>query len=186
MWSAGTYLGRWRPVPRLDPTPAVQARRSRRRKGGLRRFVRRPAKPQKRRIVRFYRVPRERHHDAFCKAPDPVRRPRLVLDPSFFLIDGGDIGARMACLSSFYRFLIRMDIVASNPCDALERPRIDPSSPKGLGAEEIRRRLDAIPETKSGLRDSAIVLTLTLTGRRRTEMLSLTRGDLSEEGGAVY
>jgi len=28
------------------------------------------------------------------------------------------IGARLACLSSFYRFLIRMDIVSSNPCDA--------------------------------------------------------------------
>jgi site-specific recombinase XerD len=29
------------------------------------------------------------------------------------------IGARMACLSSFYRFLQRMDIVLSNPCDKL-------------------------------------------------------------------
>ena len=79
-----------------------------------------------------------------------------------------------------------MDIVSSNPCDALERPRIEPSPPSGLSAEEIRRLLDAIPKTKAGLRDSAIVLTLTLTGRRRTEVLSLTRGDLSEDGGAVY
>ncbi len=34
------------------------------------------------------------------------------------------IGARIACLSSFYRFLIRMDIVASNPCERLERPKV--------------------------------------------------------------
>src|SRR6266568_4429122 len=34
------------------------------------------------------------------------------------------IGARLACLSSFYHFLIRMNAVASNPCDALERPRV--------------------------------------------------------------
>ena len=34
------------------------------------------------------------------------------------------VGARIACLSSFYRFLIRMEIVAANPCDALERPKI--------------------------------------------------------------
>lgn len=33
------------------------------------------------------------------------------------------VGARIACLSSFYRFLIRMNVAASNPCDALERPR---------------------------------------------------------------
>ncbi len=31
------------------------------------------------------------------------------------------IGARLACLSSFYRFLIRMEIVAANPCDQIER-----------------------------------------------------------------
>ncbi|MBI5949976.1 MAG: site-specific integrase [Chloroflexi bacterium] len=34
------------------------------------------------------------------------------------------VGARIACLSSFYRFLIRMGMVASNPCDALERPKL--------------------------------------------------------------
>jgi len=33
------------------------------------------------------------------------------------------IGARIACLSSFYRFLIRMSLVSVNPCDQLERPR---------------------------------------------------------------
>src|SRR6202162_1995397 len=58
------------------------------------------------------------------------------------------IGARMACLSSFYRFLIRMEIVKANPCDALERPRIQASPPRGLSAEEIRRLLAAIPKTK--------------------------------------
>ncbi len=96
------------------------------------------------------------------------------------------IGARMACLSSFYRFLIRMEIVKSNPCDALERPRISASPPRGLSADEIRRLLAAIPETRSGLRDRAIVLTLALTGRRRTEVIDMKRGDLSEENGAVY
>ena len=96
------------------------------------------------------------------------------------------IGARMACLSSFFKFLIRMEIVSSNPCDALERPRISHSPPRGLSADEIRRLLAVIPETRSGLRDRAIVLTLTLTGRRRTEVLSLTRYDISQEGETAY
>ena len=42
------------------------------------------------------------------------------------------IGARLACLSSFYRFLIRMKVVASNPCDALERPRVVAARHAGL------------------------------------------------------
>jgi len=96
------------------------------------------------------------------------------------------IGARMACVSSFYRFLIRMGLVASNPCDQLERPRVSPSPPRGLTAEEIRRLLAAIPDTPVGQRDRAIVLTLTLTGRRRAEVLGLRRGDISCDNGTAY
>src|SRR5688572_2850181 len=36
------------------------------------------------------------------------------------------IGARIACLSSYFRFLIRMGLVTSNPCDKVERPRQSP------------------------------------------------------------
>ena len=96
------------------------------------------------------------------------------------------IGARLACLSSFYRFLIRMDAIASNPCDALERPKVTPSPPRGLTADDIRRVLAVIPETPVGLRDRAIVLTLTLTGRRRAEVLNMTAGDLSLEDDKVW
>ena len=48
------------------------------------------------------------------------------------------VGARIACLSSYFRFLIRMGIASSNPCDSLERPRTVPSVARGLSAEEVR------------------------------------------------
>ena len=96
------------------------------------------------------------------------------------------VGARLACLSSFYRFLIRMKIVSSNPCDEIERPRTSPSPPRGLSAEEIRRLLEAIPDSPTGLRDRAIILTLTLTGRRRSEVLNLRAGDVLQSGGLFY
>jgi site-specific recombinase XerD len=96
------------------------------------------------------------------------------------------IGARIACISSFYRFLIRMKIVSSNPCDAIERPRITPSPPRGLDAGEIRRLLAVIPPTPAGLRDRAIILTLALTGRRRAEVLNLRAGDMVQMGGLFY
>ena len=41
------------------------------------------------------------------------------------------VGARIACLSSFYKFLIRMEMVTANPCDKLERPRATPAPPGG-------------------------------------------------------
>jgi integrase/recombinase XerC len=96
------------------------------------------------------------------------------------------VGARIACLSSFYRFLIRMEMVTANPCDKLERPRATPAPPRGLVATDIQRLLAVIPDTSVGLRDRAIVLVLTLTGRRRSEVLGLKAGNLSPEGGAIY
>jgi integrase/recombinase XerC len=96
------------------------------------------------------------------------------------------IGARLACLSSFYRFLIRMETVTANPCDAIERPRVSVAPPRSLTADQIRQLLGVIPETPVGLRDRAIVLTLTLTGRRRAEVLNMTAGDLTIEDGTVW
>jgi site-specific recombinase XerC len=66
-----------------------------------------------------------------------------------------------------------MEVVAYNPCDALDRPRIVQSTPRGLSAEQIRSLLDVIPVTPVGLRDRAIILTLVLTCRRLAEVLGL-------------
>jgi site-specific recombinase XerD len=133
----------------------------------------------------------QRFFGTLGKSPDKVTRQEVFTfahneGPSGKEPSQVTIGARLACISSFYRFLIRMEIVSSNPCDQIERPRIQPSPPRGLSAEDIRRLLDAIPDTPSGLRDRAIVLTLTLTGRRRSEVLNLTAGDISQSGGLYY
>jgi site-specific recombinase XerC len=51
-------------------------------------------------------------------------------------------------------------------CDALERTRISPGVPRGRTGDDIRRLLAVLPDTPVGLRDRAIMLTLTFTGRR--------------------
>jgi integrase/recombinase XerC len=97
------------------------------------------------------------------------------------------VGARIACLSSFYRFLIRMGLVVSNPCDAVERPRSVQSVARGYSADEVRRLLAVVPaDTVTGRRDRAILLTLVLTGRRRAEVIGLRAGDLSLEGETCF
>jgi site-specific recombinase XerD len=96
------------------------------------------------------------------------------------------IGARIACLSSFYRFLIRMDIVQSNPCDKLQRPKVSPSPPRGLSADQVHQLLTVVPDSPVGLRDRAIILMLVLTGRRRAEVLGMKASDLSIEGDRTY
>ena len=46
--------------------------------------------------------------------------------------------------------------------------------------------LSVLPDTPVGSRDRAIILVLTLTGRRRTEVLSLKARDLSRDGDAIF
>jgi len=144
-----------------------------------------------RRTVEAYSATLQRFFGALGKPPDEVTSPDVFVfahgrGPSGKEPKAITIGARLACISSFFRFLIRMKIVSSNPCDEIERPRPSPAPPRGLSAEEIRRLLAVIPETPEGLRDRAIVLTLVLTGRRRSEILDLTTGNLSMDGGLFY
>src|SRR5207247_1324707 len=64
--------------------------------------------------------------------------------------------------------------------------KTSPPPPRGLSAEEIRSLLAAMPATPAGLRDRAIVITLALTGRRRTEVLNLKARDIVRAGGLFY
>ena len=125
------------------------------------------------------------------KPPDQVNATEIFsyahgLGPSGKKPSSVTINARIACLSSFFRFLIRMSLVSANPCDQLERPRATPAPPRGLTAADIKKLLDVIPGSPKGLRDRAIILTLTLTGRRRDEVLNLTAKDLIQEDEAIY
>lgn len=96
------------------------------------------------------------------------------------------IGARIACLSSYFRFLIRMGMVTSNPCDLVERPRQSPSPARGYSADEVRRLLEVLPDTVQGRRDRAILLVFILTGRRRSEVMDLQASDITIEDSTVY
>jgi len=96
------------------------------------------------------------------------------------------IGARIACLSSYFRFLIRMGLVQSNPCDLVERPNASPSPARGLSADEVKRLLEVVPDTIRGRRDRAILLVFILTGRRRCEVMGMTAGDIEIEDSTVF
>jgi integrase len=125
------------------------------------------------------------------KAPDKVTVQEVFVWAHGKGVSGKDpspvtVGARMACLSSFFRFLQRMDIVHTNPCDKLERPRTATPPARGLSADEVRRLLAVIPDTPQGLRDRAIILTLVLTGRRRAEVFRMAAGDLSFEDDVCF
>ena len=96
------------------------------------------------------------------------------------------VGARLSCISSFFKFLIRLDLLKANPCDPVERPKPRPGAPSGLSASQVQSLLEVIPDAVKGRRDFAIVLTLVLTGRRRSEVINLTAGDVSFDDSAAF
>src|SRR3972149_26847 len=125
------------------------------------------------------------------RTPDQVRSADVLayahgIGQSGRTPSSATVGARIACVSSFYRFGIRMGILTANPCDALERPRTVPSAARGYSADEFRGLLPVVPDTVRGRRDRAILLVLVLTGRRRAEVMSLRAGDLSLEGETAF
>ncbi len=118
------------------------------------------------------------------KAPDQITSPDVFTWAHGVGLSGREpsavtINARIGCASSFFLFAIRMGMLEVNPCDALERPKIHPTPPKGLSADQVKQLLAVIPDTRPGRSDRAIVLTLALTGRRRAEVLQLKAGDIS-------
>lgn len=135
------------------------------------------------RTVEAYSRTLQRFFGSLGKTPEQITPPEVFsfahgVGPSGREPAAMTIGARLACISSFYRFLIRMEIVTRNPCDQLERPKVSPSPPRGLSGDDIRKLLSVIPDSPSGLRDRAIIITLALTGRRRMEVLTMTAGSI--------
>ena len=125
------------------------------------------------------------------RTPDQVRSSDVLAYAHGIGLSGrvptaATVGARIACLSSFYRFTIRMGLLTANPCDALERPRTVQSVARGLGADEVRRLLAVVPDTVAGRRDRGLLLTFILTGRRRAEVIGLTASDISLEGETAF
>jgi site-specific recombinase XerD len=88
------------------------------------------------RTVQAYSRMLLRFFGALCKTPEAVSSQEVFAYAHSIGLSGKKpssvtVAARIACLSSFYRFLIRMEMVTSNPCDKLERPRATPAPPRG-------------------------------------------------------
>lgn len=103
------------------------------------------------------------------------------------------VTVRLSALRSWFDFLRRHKVRPDNPVDDVPRPRASAPVPRGLTNDELVRLIEAMPEQKRdgslnprGLRDRAIVITAVLTGLRRTEVLSLTRGQIDTRGDVPY
>lgn len=124
--------------------------------------------------------------------PDQVRTAHVALFVVSLTMTGAEPARstralRLACLSSFYRYLVNVaELVPRNPCLAVDPVHQADPRPRMLSPDQAKRLLGAIPlEKRSGIRDRAIIVLGLLTGRRRAEMLGLRVRDLDRGGELV-
>jgi integrase/recombinase XerD len=96
------------------------------------------------------------------------------------------IARTLVAIRSFYRFLTQERIIASDPSQYMQSPRLPRKLPKAITMEEVDRLLSAPREdSPQGSRDKAMLELLYATGMRVSELIGLDVGDVHLRMGFV-
>ena len=104
------------------------------------------------------------------------------------------IARKISTLRSFYKYLVREQVISSNPAKSVSTPKIEKTLPATLTVDEAFRLMEA-PQTISekssegskekGLRDRAILELLYSSGLRVSELVGLNSNQLDLDLGIV-
>lgn len=84
------------------------------------------------------------------------------------------IARRISSLRSFFKYMVRENIVEYNPFAKIKTPKLDKRLPVFLEEFEVNELLELPPKTLLGLRDQAVLEMLYATGCRVSELVGLT------------
>ena len=116
------------------------------------------------------------------KGVDPVRLRRYSAWLTGHGYAASTVARRLASLRSFFRYLRRQGLVASDPSAGLRNPKQPRRLPRLLRLDEVIRLLDAIPgDTSPGVRDRAMLETLYGGGLRVSELVGLNLDDFDHD-----
>ncbi|MFO7496792.1 MAG: tyrosine recombinase XerC [Desulfobacterales bacterium] len=89
------------------------------------------------------------------------------------------IARKLSALRSFFRYLLKLGLVTSNPAEMVATPKQEKHLPVYLTVDDMFRLLDAIAaDSLPGLRDRAIFETLYSCGLRVSELAGLNVNDI--------
>lgn len=92
------------------------------------------------------------------------------------------VARKLACLKSFFRFLMVVGYLKKNPAKMIDFPKLGRTLPKALSKEEVVRLIDAISgDEPDKLRDRSIFELFYATGMRASEMIGLNLEDINLE-----
>lgn len=84
------------------------------------------------------------------------------------------VARRISALRSFYKYLVRENILESSPIDKIRSPKLDKKLPAFLDEAEVSELLELPNDGALGCRDQAVLELLYATGCRVSELVGLT------------
>ena len=93
----------------------------------------------------------------------------------------------LSALRSFYRYMMKMELVKTDPVALVENPKMKPALPTFLKETEMDRLLDEVEYEDNfvGERDRLILLTFYTTGIRVSELVGLDTSDADLSAGEI-
>lgn len=95
-------------------------------------------------------------------------------------LDPRTVNRKVACLRSFYKFLLRERSIEANPMLRIKAPKMAKKLPEFVPEEALNRMLNSFEfeDSFAGVRDQLVLETLYGTGIRLSELLGITADDL--------
>ena len=139
----------------------------------------------KRDLARFFEYLKSRH----IASVDKVTRQIIT---SFMLsekdrgLSSNSISRELACLKTFFKFLVRESKIKEDVTSVIESPKLWKKLHSALNLEEVESLLKA-PNVKDtmGIRDKACLELMYATGMRVSELINLKMDDVNMEVGFV-
>ncbi len=96
------------------------------------------------------------------------------------------LARKLACLRSFFRYLVRVGGLEVNPAEDVRAPKLPKHLPQVLTKDDAGALMEFPDgEVREGLRDRAILETLYSTGARVSELVGMNCEDINRSEGLV-
>ena len=96
------------------------------------------------------------------------------------------LARKLACLRSFFRFLLREGRLQKNPTESLRSPKLPKPLPRVLTKDDAAALMEfPTGQSSLSLRDRALLETMYSTGARVSEVVGINLDDLNETDGIV-
>lgn len=139
----------------------------------------------KRDLLRFMDYLKSRHLDSIQKVTRQMITSFMFAEKDRGL-SANSISRELACLKSFFKFLIRENKVKEDIASVIESPKLWKKLPSALSVDEVEALLKA-PNLRDrmGIRDKASLELIYATGMRVSELINLKMNDVNMDVGFV-